>query len=68
LLSGDEAIALAAWHAGVALGAGYPARLQRKSWRIFSKLGAMPMVANEKVALRGRIGAAFWAALAPWRP
>ena len=26
LLSGDEAIALAAWHAGVALGAGYPIR------------------------------------------
>ena len=39
LLSGDEAIALAALHAGVALGAGYPGTPSTEILEHFSKIG-----------------------------
>ena len=39
LLSGDEAIALAARHAGVALGAGYPGTPSTEILEYFHELG-----------------------------
>jgi indolepyruvate ferredoxin oxidoreductase alpha subunit len=60
LLSGDEAIALAAWHAGVALGAGYPGTPSTEILEVFSSLGGHAQWSpNEKVALEVTIGAAF---------
>src|SRR5271165_5310055 len=60
LLSGDEAIALAAWHAGVALGTGYPGTPSTEILEHFSRLGGRAQWSpNEKVALEVAIGAAF---------
>jgi indolepyruvate ferredoxin oxidoreductase alpha subunit len=65
LLSGDEAIALAAWQAGVALGAGYPGTPSTEILEHFSKLGGSAQWSpNEKVALEVAIGAAFGGARA----
>jgi indolepyruvate ferredoxin oxidoreductase, alpha subunit len=60
LLSGDEAVALAARHAGVALGTGYPGTPSTEILETFSKLGGRAQWApNEKVALEVGLGAAF---------
>src|SRR5512140_2635428 len=60
LLSGDQAIALAALHAGVALGAGYPGTPSTEILEAFSELGGHAQWSpNEKVALEVTIGAAF---------
>jgi indolepyruvate ferredoxin oxidoreductase, alpha subunit len=60
LLSGDEAIALAAFHAGVALGAGYPGTPSTEILENFSELGGRAQWSpNEKVALEVALGAAF---------
>jgi indolepyruvate ferredoxin oxidoreductase alpha subunit len=60
LLSGDEAIALGALHAGVALGAGYPGTPSTEILERFSELGGHAQWSpNEKVALEVTIGAAF---------
>jgi len=60
LLSGDEAIALAARHAGVALGTGYPGTPSTEILEVFSKLGGVAQWSpNEKVAMEVAIGAAF---------
>ena len=65
LLSGDEAIALAAWHAGVALGAGYPGTPSTEILESFARLGGRAQWSpNEKVALEVAIGAAFGGARA----
>jgi indolepyruvate ferredoxin oxidoreductase alpha subunit len=65
LLSGDEAIALAAWHTGVALGTGYPGTPSTEILENFSKLGGSAQWSpNEKVALEVGIGAAFGGARA----
>jgi indolepyruvate ferredoxin oxidoreductase alpha subunit len=65
LLSGDEAIALAARHAGVALGAGYPGTPSTEILEAFSELGGHAQWSpNEKVALEVSIGAAFGGARA----
>jgi indolepyruvate ferredoxin oxidoreductase, alpha subunit len=65
LLSGDEAIALAARHAGVALGAGYPGTPSTEILESFSRLGGKAQWSpNEKVALEVTIGAAFGGARA----
>jgi len=65
LLSGDEAIALAAWHAGVALGTGYPGTPSTEILESFSALGGRAQWSpNEKVALEVAIGAAFGGARA----
>jgi indolepyruvate ferredoxin oxidoreductase alpha subunit len=60
LLSGDEAVALAALHAGVALGTGYPGTPSTEILEMFSELGGRAQWApNEKVALEVGLGAAF---------
>lgn len=60
LLSGDEAIALAAKHAGVALGAGYPGTPSTEILEAFSEYGGEAQWSpNEKVALEVALGAAF---------
>jgi indolepyruvate ferredoxin oxidoreductase alpha subunit len=60
LLSGDEAVALAALHAGVALGTGYPGTPSTEILETFSELGGRAQWApNEKVALEVALGAAF---------
>lgn len=60
LLSGNEAVALAAFKAGVALGAGYPGTPSTEILENFSKLGGYAQWSpNEKVALEVAIGAAF---------
>src|SRR5512146_2814482 len=65
LLSGDEAIALAAKHAGIALGTGYPGAPSTEILENFSALGGRAQWApNEKVALEVGIGAAFGGARA----
>jgi indolepyruvate ferredoxin oxidoreductase, alpha subunit len=65
LLSGDEAIALAARHAGVALGAGYPGTPSTEILEAFSEYGGQAQWSpNEKVALEVTIGAAFGGARA----
>ncbi len=65
LLSGDEAIALAARHAGVALGAGYPGTPSTEILESFHELGGHAQWSpNEKVALEVTIGAAFGGARA----
>ena len=60
LLSGDEAVALAAFEAGVALGTGYPGTPSTEILEAFSKLGGNAQWSpNEKVALEVGLGAAF---------
>ena len=60
LLSGDEAIALAALHAGVRLGTGYPGTPSTEILEAFDKLGGRAQWSpNEKVALEVGLGAAF---------
>jgi indolepyruvate ferredoxin oxidoreductase alpha subunit len=60
LLSGDEAVALAALHAGVALGTGYPGTPSTEILENFSKIGGRAQWApNEKVALEVALGVAF---------
>ncbi|HET9597369.1 MAG TPA: thiamine pyrophosphate-dependent enzyme [Anaeromyxobacteraceae bacterium] len=65
LLSGDEALALAARDVGVALGTGYPGTPSTEILEAFAKLGGRAQWApNEKVALEVGLGAAFGAARA----
>jgi indolepyruvate ferredoxin oxidoreductase alpha subunit len=65
LLSGDEAIALGALHAGVALGAGYPGTPSTEILEAFAEYGGHAQWSpNEKVALEVTIGAAFGGARA----
>jgi indolepyruvate ferredoxin oxidoreductase alpha subunit len=60
LLSGNEAVALAARHAGVALGTGYPGTPSTEILESFSALGGRAQWApNEKVAFEVAIGASF---------
>jgi len=60
LLSGDEAVALAARHAGVVLGTGYPGTPSTEILETFDSLGGRAQWApNEKVALEVGLGAAF---------
>jgi indolepyruvate ferredoxin oxidoreductase alpha subunit len=60
LLSGDEAIALAALDAGVALGTGYPGTPSTEILERFAELGGRGQWSpNEKVALEVALGAAF---------
>ena len=60
LLSGDEAIALAARDAGVALGAGYPGTPSTEILEAFAGYGGRAQWSpNEKVAMEVTIGAAF---------
>ncbi len=65
LLSGDEAIALAARDAGVALGAGYPGTPSTEILEAFAERGGRAQWSpNEKVALEVALGAAFGGARA----
>jgi len=65
LLSGDSAIALAALHGGVALGAGYPGTPSTEILEAFARLGGRGRWSpNEKVALEVGIGAAYGGARA----
>jgi len=65
LLSGNEAIALAARDAGVALGTGYPGTPSTEILESFSKLGGRGQWSpNEKVALEVALGVAFGGARA----
>ena len=65
LLSGDEAVALAALDAGVGLGTGYPGTPSTEILETFDKLGGRAQWApNEKVALEVGLGAAFGGARA----
>src|SRR5512142_1157508 len=60
LLSGDEAIALAALHAGVVLGAGYPGTPSTEILEAFARMGGRAQWSpNEKVALEVTLGVAF---------
>ena len=60
LLSGNEAIALAALHSGCALGAGYPGTPSTEILERFSELGGSAQWApNEKVAAEVALGVAF---------
>lgn len=60
LLSGNEAIALAARDCGVALGTGYPGTPSTEILETLSQLGGRAQWApNEKVALEVALGAAF---------
>ena len=60
LLSGDEAVALAALHAGVSLGTGYPGTPSTEILETFFQLGGRAQWApNEKVAMEVALGAAF---------
>jgi indolepyruvate ferredoxin oxidoreductase alpha subunit len=60
LLSGDAAVALAALHAGVRLGTGYPGTPSTEILEAFDKLGGRAQWSpNEKVALEVGLGAAF---------
>jgi indolepyruvate ferredoxin oxidoreductase alpha subunit len=63
LLSGNEAVALAAHAAGVALGAGYPGTPSTEILEAFSELGGHAQWSpNEKVALEVAIGASYGSA------
>ena len=65
LLSGDEAVALAAFNAGVRLGTGYPGTPSTEILEAFARLGGRAQWApNEKVALEVGLGAAFGSARA----
>ncbi|MFI5381775.1 MAG: thiamine pyrophosphate-dependent enzyme [Tepidisphaerales bacterium] len=60
LLSGDEAVAAAAFDAGVALGTGYPGTPSTEILEAFSRLGGRAQWSpNEKVAMEVGLGAAF---------
>ncbi|MGO8760265.1 MAG: thiamine pyrophosphate-dependent enzyme [Terracidiphilus sp.] len=60
LLSGDEAVALAAFDAGVTLGTGYPGTPSTEILEAFGTLGGKAQWApNEKVALEVAIGVAM---------
>jgi len=60
LLSGDEAVAMAAMDAGVKLGTGYPGTPSTEILETFAKLGGKAQWApNEKVALEVGVGVAF---------
>jgi indolepyruvate ferredoxin oxidoreductase alpha subunit len=60
LLSGNEAVALAALHCGVGLGTGYPGTPSTEILEGFSALGGRAQWApNEKVAAEVALGAAF---------
>jgi indolepyruvate ferredoxin oxidoreductase alpha subunit len=60
LLSGDEAVALAALHAGVRLGTGYPGTPSTEILEYLDRLGGRAQWSpNEKVALEVGLGAAF---------
>jgi indolepyruvate ferredoxin oxidoreductase alpha subunit len=60
LLSGDEAVALAARDSGIHLGTGYPGTPSTEILEQFAALGGRAQWApNEKVALEVAIGAAF---------
>ena len=60
LLSGDEAVALAAHHAGVALASAYPGTPSTEILERLSELGGKAQWApNEKVAYEVALGAAF---------
>jgi len=60
LLSGDEAVALAARDAGVALGTGYPGTPSTEILETFGEAGGNARWApNEKVALEVGLGAAY---------
>jgi indolepyruvate ferredoxin oxidoreductase, alpha subunit len=60
LLSGDEAVALAALHGHMALGTGYPGTPSTEILEAFSELGGHAQWSpNEKVALEVGIGASF---------
>jgi indolepyruvate ferredoxin oxidoreductase alpha subunit len=60
LSSGNQAVALAALHAGVKLGTGYPGTPSTEILEAFDALGGPAQWApNEKVALEVGIGAAF---------
>ncbi len=60
LLSGDEAVALAAIDAGINLGTGYPGTPSTEILEAFHKLGGKSQWApNEKVALEVGIGVSF---------
>jgi indolepyruvate ferredoxin oxidoreductase alpha subunit len=60
LLSGDEAVALAAYDAGVKLGTGYPGTPSTEILEHFEQLGGHAQWApNEKVAVEVAIGVAF---------
>ena len=60
LLSGDEAVALAALHAGVRLGTGYPGTPSTEILEYFDHLGGHAQWSpNEKVAMEVALGAAF---------
>jgi indolepyruvate ferredoxin oxidoreductase alpha subunit len=60
LLSGDEAVAMAARAAGVQLGTGYPGTPSTEILEHFSHLGGKAQWApNEKVAMEVALGAAF---------
>jgi indolepyruvate ferredoxin oxidoreductase alpha subunit len=59
-LSGDEAVALGAFHAGVALGTGYPGTPSTEILEAIAGLGGRAQWApNEKVAMEVAIGVAF---------
>jgi indolepyruvate ferredoxin oxidoreductase alpha subunit len=65
LLSGDEAVAVAAMKAGVRLGAGYPGTPSTEILEAFAQLGGHAQWSpNEKVALEVGLGAAFGGARA----
>jgi indolepyruvate ferredoxin oxidoreductase alpha subunit len=60
LLSGDEAVALAARAAGVSLGTGYPGTPSTEILEAFAELGGRAQWSpNEKVALEVALGASF---------
>lgn len=60
LLSGNEAIALAALHSGCALGVGYPGTPSTEILERFSEIGgASEWAPNEKVAAEVALGVAF---------
>lgn len=60
LLSGNEAVALAAYRAGVALGSGYPGTPSTEILESFGNLGGRAQWApNEKVALEVGLGVAM---------
>ncbi len=60
LISGDEAVALAALNAGVLLGTGYPGTPSTEILEAFALIGGKAQWApNEKVALEVGLGAAF---------
>ncbi len=60
LLSGDEAVALAAFDSGVKLGTGYPGTPSTEILETFEALGGKAQWApNEKVALEVAIGVSF---------